>query len=1001
MATEKDIFESAIEIENLVARNDYLAEACGNDVELRKRVTGLLAFYDDEPVFLSEEQLLADRTVEEELIGQRVGSYTLREPVGEGGFGTVFRAEQTEPIRRTVAIKIVKLGMDTRQVMARFDAERQALAMMDHPYIARVLDCGATHQGRPFFAMDLVEGTPITEYCDLHQLTTTDRLRLFSKVCRAIQHAHQKGIIHRDLKPSNVLVTREGESDVPHVIDFGVAKAIGDKLSDHTNVTRQDQIIGTPQYMSPEQADQSEKDVDTRTDIYSLGVLLYEMLTGDTPHDSARLKRSALDEMIRIIREDDAPTPSSRIRSLNESAATVAERRSTHPTDLGRILQGELDWIVMKALEKDRSRRFQTASELSADIDRYLDGEPVLSGPPSKSYRFMKLIRKYRGVAAATAIVVAALSLGLTVAMVGLLRANEARNAAVASERTAQTLLTMLRSMLEIDPVTGRGRDLTVGEMLDSFVEGLPNLSKQPDTAAEIHGILASSYLRLDFLHKSIRHRRLEYSYRRELLGDNHKEVATVARRLSNALHMIGERAEAFRFGEISMRILDNLEDESPESIVARGQFAELLIAVGETERAERLIREAMKVAKNHETTTHTTSLQDALGLCLCKQGRFDEGIRVARGALERTRQLPTADEEDIAWSQHTFGSCLKIAGRLDEAAVQYEQALGAMRRIHGPTSTFNPAVGNLADIYHRLYKFEEAERLLEASFDLSRLSDSVAARNVFAELVFIKLDRGNYNSAEDLCRQVINAAGDSGVRNDTRALASVLLAFSTNRYDTTASGRISSDVVVETEDVTLATPDIALARAWALAHVSQHDLTRADACLALAEPLANSIFAAGPKYLTALSEHVAALGHQVARHDQQTTVEYYRRARDTIPRHRLFFSAEIERTFARYLELLGDDGSLQEAREILESGVEWRKSLVPAESVFLADARMRLASHLMKHGDSIQDRQKAQRLLHHPSLEVVVGERPARDYFRVEWLRLREQLDASRGAES
>ena len=336
------------------------------------------------------------RPADAERPGTIIGPYKLLEQIGEGGFGLVFMAEQQQPVRRKVALKILKPGMDTRQVIARFEAERQALALMDHPNIARVLDAGETGSGRPHFVMELVKGVPITDYCDQSRLTTRERLALFTHVCHAVQHAHHKGIIHRDLKPSNVMVTLHDGVPVVKVIDFGIAKALGQQLTDKTLFTGFAQMVGTPMYMSPEQAQLSGLDIDTRSDIYSLGVLLYELLAGVTPFDRERLRTVGYDEMRRIIREEDPPSPSTRLSTLGQAAVTVSAERQSDPKRLCRLLRGELDWIVMKALEKDRNRRYETANELARDVDRYLKDEPVQACPPSAWYRFRKFTRRHK-----------------------------------------------------------------------------------------------------------------------------------------------------------------------------------------------------------------------------------------------------------------------------------------------------------------------------------------------------------------------------------------------------------------------------------------------------------------------------------------------------------------------------------------------------------------------------------------------------------------------------
>jgi serine/threonine protein kinase len=328
--------------------------------------------------------------------GSLIGPYKLLQKLGGGGMGIVFMAEQEKPVRRRVALKIIRPDIGTGEVIARFEAERQALALMDHPNIARVLDAGTTDSGLPYFAMELVKGVPITDYCDQARLSPRERLGLFIPVCQAVQHAHQKGIIHRDLKPSNILVTLHDGTPVPKVIDFGVAKAIGQHVTERTLFTRFAQMIGTPLYMSPEQAEMSGLDIDTRSDIYSLGVLLYELLTGTTPLEEERLRQATFDEIRRIIREEEPPRPSTRLTSLGETLSSVSAKRKMEPRKLSELIKGDLDWIVMKALEKDRTRRYETASGLARDIQRYLDGDPVDAGPPSATYRLRKFAEKYR-----------------------------------------------------------------------------------------------------------------------------------------------------------------------------------------------------------------------------------------------------------------------------------------------------------------------------------------------------------------------------------------------------------------------------------------------------------------------------------------------------------------------------------------------------------------------------------------------------------------------------
>jgi eukaryotic-like serine/threonine-protein kinase len=650
--------------------------------------------------------------LELEATGGRIGRYKLLEKIGEGGFGVVYMAEQVEPVHRQVALKIIKAGMDTRQVIARFEAERQALALMDHPNIARVLDGGTTQTGRPYFVMDLVRGIPITDYCDQCEISTTERLVLFVKVCHAVQHAHQKGIIHRDLKPSNVLATLHDGEPVPKVIDFGVAKALSQRLTEKTLYTGFGEMIGTPAYMSPEQAEISGLDVDTRSDIYSLGVLLYELLTGVTPFDKETMAKAGLDEIRRLIRETPPPKPSTRLRRLGLKAAGIAQNRRTDLKALRRLVRGDLDWVVMKCLEKDRARRYETANSLALDVQHYLNNEPVLARPPSRIYRFRKLVRRNKLLFAAIGFVGLALLLGLGVST-WLWRKERAarrvqtqlRQQALAQERKALTeaeksrqVAQFLKDMLEgVGPSVAMGRDTKLlQEILDKTAERIGNdLTNQPEVEAQLRTTLGELYRVLGRFDQSEQMHQQALGIQKQLFPRDHADVALSMNDL--ALVLIEERkldeSEALTRDALEMRrrLLGNKHRQVGESLVSLGVLLHHRAKLAEAEAVQREALALWREVLGNECGETATTL-NSLALVLRDQGRLAEAEAMQREALEIQRKVLGPKHPHVATSLNNLAVLLNSQGKLPAAEATHREALALMIELYG-TNHANVAV--------------------------------------------------------------------------------------------------------------------------------------------------------------------------------------------------------------------------------------------------------------------------------------------------------------------
>jgi eukaryotic-like serine/threonine-protein kinase len=754
---EEAVFEAALPLRG-AERAAYLAEACADDPSLRVRVEGLLAALEraggllDEPAVRRDLGTLNWAHPPTAQPGDRIGAYKLLQQIGEGGCGVVYMAEQLEPVRRRVALKIIKLGMDTKQVVARFEAERQALALMDHPNIAKVFDAGATEAGRPYFVMELVRGVRLTDYCDEHELPMRPRLELFIQVCQAVQHAHQKGIIHRDLKPSNILVTVNDGVPVPKVIDFGIAKATtGQALTDKTLFTAFEQFLGTPAYMSPEQALMTSVDIDTRSDIYSLGVLLYELLTGKTPFETQELLQAGLDEMRRTIREQEPARPSTRLSTMVPGElTTTAKRRQTEALKLIHLVRGDLDWIVMKCLEKDRARRYETANGLAADLRRHLNNEPVGARPPSRLYEFQKTVRRHKFGFAAAAALVAVLSAGVLVSSWEAVRATKAEREqsallqrAEANEKMALTeaakseqVSRFLRSMLKAaGPSVALGRDATMlREILDNTTDGLSReLVGQPEVEADLRRTLGAVYKDIGDGNKAIaQYQQAARLYETDSVKSDAKLVETLylmaeAMRWNRAFpdaEAAARRAVALaesRFGP------DNTNTANAQVVFAlvlgdewRGSsHGYYRPAPGESMEAKRaeaewLHRRALPIfqkANGDRSREVAMTLQNIASTC----ANCDEGIALTKQVLEIRREIYPEGHPQLAFTLNNLGVFQRDLGDFAAAETSLRQAWAIDQKLNRDRPfRMSWTVENLGEVLELRGALPEAERLFK-----------------------------------------------------------------------------------------------------------------------------------------------------------------------------------------------------------------------------------------------------------------------------------------------
>ena len=660
-----------------------------------------------------------------------IGPFHLLQPIGQGGMGEVWLAEQMQPVRRRVAIKLIKAGMDTNEVVARFESERQALALMDHPAIAKVFEAGSTAAGRPYFVMEYVPGVPITEHCDTHRLPTRDRLELFTQVCEGVQHAHQKAIIHRDLKPSNVLVTVQDRKATPKIIDFGVAKATAQRLTEKTLYTQLGAMIGTPEYMSPEQASLTAQDVDTRTDVYSLGAILYELLVGALPFESRGLRQAGYEGLRKKISEEEPPRPSLRIRTLGESSAVSARNRGTDRSTLARQLKGDLDWITMKALEKDRDRRYGSPSDLAADIRRYLANEPVLACPASPAYRAGKFLRRHRfGVA------VAAFAALLLVAFAGAMalqarRIARERDRANQEAQVSQRVTEFLTGLFDVsNPSEAQGNTVTAREILDKGSEKIVReLNNQPLIQARLMDTIGEVYEALGLYGRATPLLQSALSIRRHAVGNEHVEVADSLDHLGILAFHKGDlvTAEGFLRQAVAMRrkLLGNENLDVTKTLSDLAMILRPKETREAVDEAERYYREALTTRRKvlgGDNPAIADSLNNLAILLYENKRDYVAAEPLLREAIEIYRGVPGEEHVELATTMNNLALLLRDQGRYDEAEQLFRKALAMDRKLLGESHPLVATLDtNLAALLQRKGDYAAAESLYRQAMEVDR----------------------------------------------------------------------------------------------------------------------------------------------------------------------------------------------------------------------------------------------------------------------------------------
>jgi serine/threonine protein kinase/tetratricopeptide (TPR) repeat protein len=792
-----EIFCAAIELSSPEERAAYLEQACGDDLATRRRVERLLEAHSQAGGFLAAPPTVGSGTTDlpAESSGTVIGPYRLLQPIGEGGMGAVWMAEQTHPVQRKVALKIIKAGMDSRQVLARFEAERQALAVMDHPNIAKVLDGGATATGRPYFVMELVRGQPITQYCDEHRLTPHQRLELFVFVCQAIQHAHQKGIIHRDIKPSNVLVAPYDGKPVVKVIDFGVAKAMGQRLTEKTLFTELGAVVGTLEYMSPEQAELNNQDIDTRSDIYALGVLLYELLTGTTPLTRQQLKQAAFSEMLRLIREQEPPKPSTRLSDSKDSLPSISAQRHTEPAKLTKLVRGDLDWIVMKALEKDRNRRYETANGFARDLQRYLADEPVQACPPSLGYRLRKFVRRNRGAVLVTSAMLLALVAGMVGTSWGLVEARrqtamadqarndeaaqrqqavEQRNRAEAEAAIARAVNDfLLTDLLGSDNVGHRPLAVTVAkrdpnikvvQLLDRAAKAIETkFADQPLTEAAIRLTLGDTYRGLGRYEEARPHLERSVSLRTAELGADHRDALHSKSDLAGLYGEMGKPDQAGPlFEEVVATATSRLGPKHSLTLEFKGNQAVFYLRQGSFDRAEALFNEVLAAQSIQPGPKHVDTLMTKKNLAVLyqAQAKYDLAESMLKEALAGFTEQLGADNLDTLVCKQNLASLYWERKQFDKAEPLYVQAIAGLTAQLGAD---HPEVlrtkNNLATVYSGQRKFDEAVRLYREVLEVCLIKLGAGHEDTLNTKLNLAMDYqrlGKYDLAEPLDKEAL-----------------------------------------------------------------------------------------------------------------------------------------------------------------------------------------------------------------------------------------------------